>query len=206
MGNYAVPEEIRKMRPAGTTVKNIKGHYYVYKYTPTSVKITLADGSTKWKSKTTIGACIGQITYEDGFVRNGGKLADTETTVFEFGCYFLIKEFAAGTLGLLKDFFNAKEANQIFVVASIFVAERFRHMKRIAEIHSTSVLSKWYPGVQVGKDALSTLYNNLGRYGTIPDKFQQSLIDNSSRKVAIDGHVIACSAESADLSAFGYKA
>ena len=206
MGNYAVPEEIRKMRPAGTTVKSIKGHYYVYEYTPTSIKVTMADGSTRWKSKTTIGACIGQITYEDGFIRNGGKLTDTETTVFEFGCHFLIKESAAGTLGLLKDFFNAKEANQIFVVASIFVAERFRHMKRIAEIHSTSVLSKWYPGVQVGKDALSTLYNNLGRYGTIPDRFQQNLIDSSSRKVAIDGHVIACSAESADLSAFGYKA
>lgn len=30
MGNYTVPEEIRKMRPLGTTVKNIKGHYYVY--------------------------------------------------------------------------------------------------------------------------------------------------------------------------------
>ena len=39
MGNYAVPEEIRKMRPAGTTVKNIKGHFYVYEYTPTSVNL-----------------------------------------------------------------------------------------------------------------------------------------------------------------------
>lgn len=206
MGNYTVPEEIRKMRPLGTTVKNIKGHYYVYEYTPTSQKVELPDGTTKWKSKTTIGACIGQITYSDGFIHNGGKLSDTETTVFEFGRYFLIREFSGETLSLLKEFFSLKEARQIYTVASIFVAERFRHMKRIAEIQSTSVLSKWYPEVQVGKDALSTLYSNLGRYGSIPDKFQQSLIDNSSKKVAIDGHVIACSADSADLSAFGYKA
>lgn len=206
MGNYAVPKEIRDMRPAGTTVKKIKGHYYVYEYTPTSKKVELPDGKTKWKSKTTIGGCIGQITYEDGFIGNGGRLSDTETTVFEFGCYFLVKEFAVNTLALLKRFFNAKEANQIFTVASIFVVEQFRHMKRIAEIRSTSVLSKWYPDVQVGKDALSTLYSNLGRYGSIPEQFQQSLIDASSKKVAIDGHVIACSAESTDLSAFGYKA
>ena len=206
MGNYAVPEEIRKLRPAGTTVKNIKGHFYVYEYKSTSVKVEMPDGTKKWKSKTTIGACIGQITFEDGFIRNGGKLSDTGTTVFEFGCYFLIREYAAETSDRLKEFFNTKEANQIFTVAAIFVAERFRHMKRIADIFATSVLSKWYPHVQVGKDALSTLYNNLGRYGTIPDKFQQSLIDNSSKKVAIDGHVIACSAESGDLSAFGYKA
>ena len=206
MGNYSVPEDIRKMRPTGTTVKNIKGHYYVYEYTPTSEKIVLPDGSTKWKSKTKIGACLGQITPADGFVSNGGKISDTETTIFEFGCYFLIKEFAGDTLGLLKSFFNTKEANQIFTIAAIFVAERFQHMKHIAETRSTSVLSKWYPDVQVGKDALNTLYQNLGRYGSIPEKFQQHLIDKSSKKVAIDGHVIACSADSADLSAFGYKA
>lgn len=47
MGNYSVPEDIRKMRPAGTTVKNIKGHYYVYEYKSTSQKVELEDGSVK---------------------------------------------------------------------------------------------------------------------------------------------------------------
>ena len=28
MGKYSVPEEIRAMKPRGTCVKNIKGHYY----------------------------------------------------------------------------------------------------------------------------------------------------------------------------------
>jgi len=206
MGNYAVPEEIRKMRPMGTTVKNIKGHFYVYEYTPTSIKIEAEDGTVIWKSKTKSGPCIGYITLEEGFVRNAGKLGDSSITVFEFGNYFLIKELAVETMNQLKDCFNVKEANQIFTVASIFVVEKFQYMKRIAEIREHSVLSLWYPDVKVGKDALSTLYGNLGRHGTIPEKFQQALIDNSSKKVAIDGHVIACSAESTDLSAFGYKA
>ena len=206
MGNYAVPEEIRKMRPAGTTVKNIKGHFYVYEYTPTSVKIKAEDGTVNWKSKTKSGPCIGYITLEDGFVRNAGKIGNSSITVFEYGAYFLIRELAVETMRQLKDCFNAKEANQIFTVASIFVAEKFQYMKRLADIREHSVLSLWYPDVKIGKDALNTLYGNLGRHGTLPEKFQQTLIDNSSRKVAIDGHVIACSAESTDLSAFGYKA
>ena len=113
MGNYAVPEEIRKMRPAGTTVKNIKGHFYVYEYTPTSVKIKAEDGTVNWKSKTKSGPCIGYITLEDGFVRNAGKLGNSSITVFEYGAYFLIRELAVETMRQLKDCFNAKEANQI---------------------------------------------------------------------------------------------
>ena len=33
MGNYSVPESIRKYKPKGTMVKAISGHYYVYEYT-----------------------------------------------------------------------------------------------------------------------------------------------------------------------------
>lgn len=29
-GSYAVSENIRRMKPRGTMVKKIKGHYYVY--------------------------------------------------------------------------------------------------------------------------------------------------------------------------------
>ena len=31
-GSYAVPENIRKMKPRGTMVKKIKGHYYVREF------------------------------------------------------------------------------------------------------------------------------------------------------------------------------
>ena len=29
MGDYSVPEEIRRLKPKGTSVKPIKGNYYV---------------------------------------------------------------------------------------------------------------------------------------------------------------------------------
>lgn len=113
MGKYSVPEEIRKMRPTGTMVKNIKGHYYVYEYSSTSVKTEKPDGTYYWKTKSSTGPCIGQITYEDGFIRNGTQMANTEITVFEFGRYFLIKEYATNTMALLKESFDQRDANQI---------------------------------------------------------------------------------------------
>ena len=78
MGKYSVPEEIRKMRPQGTTVKNIKGHYYVYEYTSTRVKRTMPDGTFKWQTQSKTGPCIGHITLAEGFVPNGRKAVAAE--------------------------------------------------------------------------------------------------------------------------------
>lgn len=45
-GSYAVSENIRRMKPRGTMVKKIKGHYYVY-----GMK-SIKDGKTgRWKTK-----------------------------------------------------------------------------------------------------------------------------------------------------------
>ncbi|MBR1711735.1 MAG: hypothetical protein IJ719_23420 [Clostridia bacterium] len=40
MSKYSVPESIRQMKPKGTMVKCISGHYYVYEYST----VTGADG------------------------------------------------------------------------------------------------------------------------------------------------------------------
>ncbi|MBQ9009500.1 MAG: hypothetical protein IJ088_09250 [Clostridia bacterium] len=206
MGKYSVPEEIRKLRPRGTTVKKVKGHYYVYEYSSTSTKQEMSDGSFEWKTVNKMGPCIGQITLEDGFVRNGRELTETDLSVFEYGDYFLIRECAAETRRLLAEKFSEEEANQIFSVASIFLAEGFQDMGRLPDVFSESVLSQWYPDVRMGSDALKTLYANLGKHGKKPDKFRQNLINNSSKKVAVFRHANARPAESGDLSAYGYKA
>ena len=206
MGNYSVPEEIRKMRPQGTMIKKVKNHYYVYEYTSTSVKTEMPDGTFRWKTQSKTGACIGQITLEDGFVRNGIKMSDTDNTVLEFGSYFLIKEFAGETYQRLASAFDPEDAKQIFAIAAILVAERFEHMERIAEIFPETVLAKWYPDVHLGKDALDTLFRTLGKYGTKTEEFGQNLIDESSGKVALTSHAMNGSAETGGLTVFGYDA
>ena len=82
MGGYAVPAEIRAMKPKGTMVKIISGHYYVYEFS------SYRDENGKRKTKT--GKCIGTIKPDVGFVSNDNYLSDTEVTTLEYGDYAIV--------------------------------------------------------------------------------------------------------------------
>ena len=206
MADYRVPDEIRNLpRPNGTKVKKIKGHYYVYESSSTKRKVELEDGTCVWKSVTKSGKCIGTITLLDGFIPNSNKLAYDKITVVEYGEYAMALK-STSTLSELKSKFNAKDANQIYVVAIITVTKGFTYMRDMSDVFEESFLSLKFPDVKVGKDALRTLYENLGKRRTRVDMFEQALIDGCSKRVSFDGHVIACASEKSDLSAYGYKA
>ena len=205
MGKYSVPPEIRAMRPEGTQVKRQGDHFYAYETSSTKKKVELSDGSFAWKTITKSGKCLGSITMKDGFIPNNNMVSDDSITVLEYGSYALALK-SEETLRLLKGSFNAKDANQIYVAAVITVVNGFTYMKDMKDIFEESFLSIEFPDVHVGETALSTLYENLGRRGGRAAKFQQSLIDSSSKRIAFDGHVIACTSEKNDLSEFGYKA
>lgn len=205
MSDYSVPKHIRDQRPSGTMVKKQKGRYYVYEYSSTSIKVTLENGDSKWKSSVKMGPCIGQITEADGFIPNNNSLRGSDVSVLEFGGYFFAREYSKATLCLLKEVFNADDASHIYAVACIFVVEGFTYMKNISRLYQESVLSHYFPSLKMGYEALHTLYRSLGRKGEIADRFEQLLIKRSSGRIAIDGHVIACTASHSDLSAYGYK-
>lgn len=61
-GLYAVPENIRKMKPRGTMVKKIKGHYYVYR-----MQHIKDEKTGKWKIKSL--GIIGKIVEEEALSR-----------------------------------------------------------------------------------------------------------------------------------------
>ena len=205
MGKYSVPPEIRALRPNGTQVKRQGERFYVYETSSTKKKFEQEDGTFIWKTVTKSGKCIGSITLKDGFVPNNNMLSEDAITVLGYGDYaFALK--ATETLDELKASFNVKDANQIYVAAIITVVEGFTYMKDMNDIYSESFLSLEFPQVKVGETALRTLYENLGKRGTRPESFQQSLIDKSCKKIAFDGHVIACTSEKNDLSEYGYKA
>lgn len=205
MGKYSVPKAIRDMRPEGTQVKRQGEHFYVYETKSTKVKVLQDDGGSIWKTVTKSGKCLGSITFKDGFIPNRNMVSDDSISVLEYGNYaFALK--STETLKLLKGTFNAKDANQIYVAAIIIVVNGFTYMKDMKEIYDESFLSLEFPDVHVGETALSTLYENLGRRGGKAAAFQQALIDESSKRIAFDGHVIACTSEKNDLSEYGYKA
>ena len=206
-GMYAVPEGIRRIpRPQGTIIKRQGDRFYVYQQTSTKIKKQLADGTFKWQTANSVGKCIGRVTEQDGFISNLSTVTKSEITVLEYGCYAFLLKGSESTLTLLKEHFNINDANRIYVLASIFVIEGFAYMKEIKELFDMSYLKLKFSDVHVGYDALHEFCINLGRRSSLPDSFQQKLIDDSSKRVAIDGHVIACTSEKNDLSAFGYKA
>lgn len=196
-GKYAVPQEIRAMKPKGTMVKKIPGGYYVYEYRT----VRGDDG----RRKTEMGRCIGKIDPALGFVPNSNALADEEVTCLDFGEWAVAEANSRATWELLLEFFNPSDAERIYVAALIHFVQGFTYMKDLARFVEMSVLSLRHPGLRMGYDALSGLYGDLGRRQGPVLAMEQALLDRSSGLVAIDGHVVGSGSRENGLAAKGYK-
>ena len=197
MGKYSVPESIRQMKPKGTMVKNISGHYYVYEYR----SVTGADG----KRHTEMGKAIGAIREGIGFIPNDSFACDTEITSLDFGEYAITLANSTRTLALLRECFNPEDAARIYTVGVIHFIQGFTYLKDIRNYHDMSILSLRFPGLKMGYESLTKLYDTLGRRQSNVLKLEQRLVEKSSHQAAVDGHVIACESEGNDLAEKGYK-
>lgn len=196
MGKYSVPEEIRKFKPKGTMVKVINGKYYVYEQT--NVKI---DG--KWKIK--MGKMIGSISIDLGFVPNNNFSNSQMITTLDFGEYFLSYHLSKNILDKLKLVFNVKEALSIYNIALIHFVNGFSYMKSIKPQYDLSYLSLKYPSISLSEHIVSKLLETLGRHTSNIEKFEDLLIENSSKKLAVDGHSIKSCGYNNSLSEDGNK-
>ena len=197
MGNYSVPESIRRHKPKGTMVKRISNYYYVYEYS----NYTDADG----KRHTKMGKVIGSIKEGIGFIPNGTFACDEEISSLEFGEYAITTANSKKTLTLLKECFNPQDAVTIYVIAMIHFVQGFTYLRDIHSYYDMSVLSIWYPSLKLGYDALSRLYDALGRRQGSVIKMEEKLLSACSRQMAIDGHAIGCGSVMNDLAEKGYK-
>jgi hypothetical protein len=196
-GKYAVPQEIRAMKPRGTMVKKIPGGYYVYEYK----SVRDEDG----RRRTRMGRCIGKIDQALGFVPNSNALADEEVTCLDFGEWAVAEANSRGVWDLLLEHFNPSDAERIYVAALVHFVEGFTYMRDLARFHEMSVLSLRHPGLRMGYDAMRGLYEDLGRRQGPVLAFEQALVDRSSGLVAIDGHVVGAGSRENGLAAKGYK-
>ena len=206
MAKAAIPESINNSRPGPCTeVKLISGHYYVYMYR--SQKLPSGD----WGKKT--GNCIGKIVPGTGFIPNKnfhlykGEDSQDEITVLEYGQYALIETVAEGILASLKENFPADRASQIFAYACIMFANDFVHVDQVQGYYEQSWLSQEYKSFpfKMGKTALKSLLDSLGRRTTRVVKYEKAAILESSAAMAIDGHAIGSCSDENDLGEGGYK-
>lgn len=197
MGNYSVPKEIRELKPTGTCVKNIKGHFYVYE----QKNVKGEDG--KWKRKS--GACIGKIEAGIGFVSNKVSFYDEEITTLEYGQYAVTLANTSGILEKLLIYFGKEDAYRIYIISIIHFVNTFQHRKSIESFVRQSYISILFPSLKFGDESISGLLDNLGRRQRRVIEFEQSLISASSGNIAIDGHVVPCCSHENDIAAFGNK-
>ena len=197
MGSYAVPKEIREMKPAGTTVKIVGGHYYVYECR------CLKGEDGKWHTK--MGRVIGSIKEGIGFIPNESNMMDDEISTLEYGQYAIVIENSRKALELLKEHFSAEDATTIYTCAMIHFINGFTYMKDLKTIFDMSWMSHLWPELKMGYAHLGKLYEALGNRQTRVLAFEQDLIDNGSGKLAIDGHVIGSGSWCNDLAEKGYR-
>ena len=206
----SIPESVLQYVPCKCCrIRDDGGVYRVYKYS--SIKLP----SGKWSSD--YGYLIGKILPEKGFFPNKRYLKELESqgivsfpdgiTDVAYGQYALLIHLSKNVLEKLETFFPFEKAAQIYTYAVILCANGFLHMDQIDDFFQESFLSILYRNYafKMGYSALSSLLRELGSKGSAVRAFEQSLIDSSSKNIAIDGHVIrSCSVEN-DLAEPGYK-
>ena len=197
MGKYSVPENIRKFKPKGTMVKLISGNYYVYEY-----KMIKGDDG---KRHTKMGSLIGTIKEGIGFIPNNSFVCDAEISTLDYGDYAITVVNSKNVFSTLNKFFNPQDAAMIYVISAIYFIHGFTYIKNIRDIYEMSILSIIFPGLKLGNESVSNLYKALGCRQTNVLQMENYLVENGSKQIAIDGHVIGCVSDNNDLAEKGYK-
>lgn len=137
----------------------------------------------------------GIIQYTDGI------------TNIAYGQYALLMHIASDVYLRLKKYFPIEMATQICCYALIMCTNKFVYMDQIDDYYQESYMSVLYQNFsfRMGYKALASLLHHPGSRGNPVREFEQSLIDESSKNVAIDVHVIRSCSENNDLTEPGYK-
>ena len=196
MGSYSVPEEIRRLKPKGTSVKPIKGNYYVYTHSQ------IKDPKTgKWKTAT--GKLVGKIIPGVGFCPSSSETKTDQITCFDYGEYVLGCKHAKEDLKLLKECFNPEDSMIIISLSLILALFGYVGLKKAEDLYERSLVARDYPALKFRNKKITTLLEMTGRTEKAKN-FQMRCFESSST-LAIDGHAIRSISENNDLSTTGYK-
>jgi len=183
MGKYSVPESIRKFKPKGTMVKVINGsNYYVYEY-----KSIVDENGIR---KTKMGKLIGKIIEGEGFIPNNSKVGGSTISTLEYGQYKIVVDNTIEIYDLLLQVFCYDDAASIYCMALINFINGFTPVTRYTDFYEQSYLNLEFNEIKMDSTSLSNLIDALGRRQDKVHEFENKLIENSSKEIAIDGHVI----------------
>ena len=208
-GKYAVPAEIRALKPKNVSclVKKIDDGYYVYEH------LRVDDPKHPGKKKNATGRYLGVISDMKFHPAEGFSVEDTQGFIsdiseevpdlLEYGAYALPVSVSESVLERLQTVYSYDDATRIYVIALIYFVNHYTPARDLQECFRQSYLSKLYTRVSLSENAAGRFLEDLGSHAEKRLRFEQSLIRDGSGNYNIDGHVILCCSKYNDLAAYG---
>ncbi len=201
----AVPEEIRRVpRPVNTIVTDngIDGPKRYAVRERSSVKY-VSGGNPQPQN----GKVIGYIC--DGkYVPLQETPAESLPEMLSYGAAAFAHSVSDDLLSDLMDVFPIKDAFTIMTVATLRIIKPGIVSNRLATHYNRTFVCKYYPGVALSQNTVSSFMDRLGRNGSGRRNFYQHRADAviAEHHIAIDGMLKQDNSTVNDLSAFSYKA
>ncbi len=202
------PEWALKHKQKGAELRCIRGKYYLYSV------------SSKWdpdkkRARKVTGPMIGTITEKDGLIPRGERrgLSGTKTrkvtlspstriSAKEYGATSILRKVASDIVGRLQESF----ADNWIDIVSLSM-NRLLHqspLKNMEYLYQESYISEEYQNLDLSKNKLTSLLQNLGEERSKVASFMSKFIDGSEHLVFDTTHVTSCS-RGVTMSEIGYN-
>jgi len=192
------PDWVERYREAGKEIKKIRNAYYLYE------RKTVWDKEKKQPRKIS-GAYLGRIT-EDGLVPPKKKLVSNEVADGivdkQYGASTYLESLGTDIKENLKKHFP--DIWQYIWVIALLRTEDPQPFKRLEQAYTHSWLSEKYPGMNLSKQAVSTLLRFLGDMRGQSLDFMREYMKNVEHLI-FDGTRITTFSEEMQLAQIGYN-
>ncbi|MCF7946778.1 MAG: transposase [Spirochaetia bacterium] len=184
-------------RPAGTEIKLINGHYYLYE------RFSVYDPETKKKRKKS-GKMLGKLTPY-GFVPKKTKLEPEKLhhiENLEYGASMYLYESSSQIMKHLEECFP-HIWKEIFAMALLRCKEQ-TPFKRMGYHYSTSYLSKILGPLSLSASSITKLLKQIGTDRQAIRRYMMGDLVNRSGIIMVDGHRLITASTTHECARVGY--
>ncbi|MCD8286310.1 MAG: hypothetical protein LUD50_03670 [Clostridia bacterium] len=158
-----IPEEIERLKPlefGDVRILESDGRYNVF------MDVSQWSRSSRGRSQRVTGICVGSITGEDGFVPNeeGERILASKRTavVKNMGGYELLRQLCPGLEDRIRKAFPAQYEEILSIALIEAVQVMYSSHELYQDMYEHSVLSEWYPGLDLSMTGSSRVEEQLG--------------------------------------------
>jgi len=172
------PEWALKFKEKNTELRLIRGRYYLY-------KISSVWDKDKKRARKITGEMIGRITENDGFIPKGTKKSKINVTanisIKEYGASHFLKASATDVIIKLEEYFpsNCQSIITLAIQRLIYAAP----LKNMEFLYEESYLSETYQNLDLSKNSLTSLMQEIGGMREKIAEFMKHFIDGSTQLV-----------------------